>query len=78
MFTLNDELPDQYVITVMTILDALQYIKQVKLLDLIIFLRLKDHAYTLASPITAMFNSSLREGLLSQKANSPMSVEKIY
>ena len=48
---------------------------------------LKDHAYTLASPLTAIFNSSLREGVLPQewkkanviplpKANPPMSVEK--
>ena len=27
VFTLNEELPDQYVITVMTTLDALQHIK---------------------------------------------------
>ena len=89
VFTLNDELPDQYVITVMTTLDALQHIKTGKATgpDNIPAWVLKDHAYTLASPLTAIFNSSLREGVLPQewklanviplpKANPSMSVEK--
>ena len=89
VFTLNDELPDQYVINVMTTLDALQHIKTGKATgpDNIPAWVLKDHAYTLASPLTAIFNSSLREGVLPQewkkanaiplpKANPPMLVEK--
>ena len=70
-------------------MDALQHIKTGKATgpDNIPAWVLKDHAYTLASPLTSIFNSSLREGVLPQewkmanviplpKANPPMSVEK--
>ena len=65
MSTLNDELPDHYVITVMTTLDALQKIKTGKATgpdDIPAW----DHTYTLAYPRTVIVNSSLREGVLPQ------------
>ena len=69
VFTLNDDLPDQYVITVMTTMVDLQHIKTGKATgpDNIPAWVLKDQAYTLASPLTAIFNSSLREGVLPQE-----------
>ena len=66
VFTVNEELPDAYCISVDVTLLALQRVKTNKSTgpDNIPASVLKDHANILAAPLTAIFNSSLREGVL--------------
>ena len=88
---MNGELPDQYVIPVMKTFEARFNVKVRKatgpdnipaLLKL-----LKNHAGVLAPPLTAIFNNSLREGVVPiewktanviplPKRNPPVSIEK--
>ena len=89
IFTVNDELPDQYVIPVMKTVVALCNVKMRKDTepDNIPAWLLKSHAEVLAPPLTAIFNNSLREGvvpiewktanvILLPKRNPPVSIEK--
>lgn len=89
IFTVNEELPDQYVIDVMTTFKALQNVKVNKATgpDNIPAWVLRNHANVLAPPLTAIFNKSLREGVLPMewkmaniiplpKTNPPVSIEK--
>ena len=66
IFTVNEELPDAYCISVDETLLALQRVKTNKATgpDNIPAWVLKDHANILAAPLTAIFNSSLREGVI--------------
>ena len=66
IFTVNEELPDAYCISVDVTLLALQRVKTNKSTgpDNIPAWVLKDHANILAAPLTVIFNSSLREGVL--------------
>ena len=66
VFTVNEELPDAYCISVDVTLLALQRVKTNKATcpGNIPAWVLKDHAIILASPLTAIFNSSLREGVI--------------
>ena len=66
IFTVNEELPDAYCISVDVTLLALQRVKTNKATgpDNIPAWVLKDHAIILAAPLTAIFNSSLREGVI--------------
>ena len=66
IFTVNEELPDAYCISVYVTLLALQRVKTNTATgpDNIPALVLKDHANILAAPLTAIFNSSLREGVI--------------
>ena len=66
VFTVNEELPDAYCISVDVTLLALQRVKTNKATgpDNIPAWVLKDHANILAAPLTAIFNSSLREGVI--------------
>ena len=65
-FTVNEELPDAYCISVDVTLLALQRVNTNKATgpDNIPAWVLKDHAIILAAPLTAIFNSSLREGVI--------------
>ena len=62
----NEELPDAFSISEDVTLLALQRVKTNKTTgpDNIPAWVLKDHANILAAPLTAIFNSSLREGVL--------------
>ena len=86
---MNGELPDQYVIPVMKTFEALCNVKVRKATgpDNIPAWLLKNHAEVLAPPLTAIFNNSLREGVVPiewktaiviplPKRNTPMSIEK--
>ena len=86
---MNDELPDQYVIPVMKTFEALRNVKVRKVTgpDNIPAWLLNNHAEVLAPPLTAIFNNSLREGVVLiewktanviplPKRNSPVSIEK--
>ena len=66
IFTVNEELPDEYCISVDVTLLALRRVKTNKATgpDNIPAWVLKDHAIILAAPLTAIFNSSLREGVI--------------
>ena len=89
IFTVNDELPDQYVIPVMKTFEALCNVKVRKATgpDNIPAWLLKSHAEVLAPPLTAISNNSLREGVVPiewktanviplPKRNPPVSIEK--
>ena len=89
VFTVNDELPDQYVIPVMKTFEALCNVKVRKATgpDNIPAWLITNHAEVLAPPLTAIFNNSLREGvvpiewktanvILLPKRNPPVSMEK--
>ena len=62
----KDEIPADYVISVMITENALQQIKVNKtvLPDNVPAWVLRDNASTLAAPITALFNTSLRDGVI--------------
>ena len=62
MFDVNEELPDQYVISVCTTFKVLESVKANKLLGLTTLLH-GYHANVLARPLTALFNNSLRDGV---------------
>ena len=66
VFDVNEELPDQYVITVCTNFKALENVKANKATgpDNIPAWVLRNYANVLASALTAIFNNSLREGVL--------------
>ena len=66
VFKVNDELPDQYVISVCTTSKALESVKANKATgpDNIPAWVLKNYANVLAPPLTAICNNSLREGVL--------------
>ena len=66
VFNVTDELPDDFVISVDVTLLALQRVKTCKSTgpDNIPAWVLKDHAKLLAAPLTSIFNSSLRDGVL--------------
>ena len=86
---MNGELPDQYVIPVMKTFEALCNVKVRKDTgpDNIPAWLLKNHAEVLAPPLTAIFNNSLREGVVPiewktanviplPKRNPPVSIGK--
>ena len=86
---MNEELPDQYVIPVMKTFEALCNVKVRKTTgpDNIPAWLLKNHAEVLAPPLAAIFNNSLREGVVSiewetanviplPKRNPPVVIEK--
>ncbi|KAK2149558.1 hypothetical protein NP493_2882g00005 [Ridgeia piscesae] len=66
VFDVNEELPDQYVISVCTTFKALESVKANKATgpDNIPAWVLRNYANVLAPPLTAIFNNSLREGVL--------------
>ena len=66
VFDVNEELPDQYVISVYTTFKALESVKANKATgpDNIPEWVLRNYANVLAPPLTAIFNNSLREGVL--------------
>ena len=66
MFDVQDEIPADYVISVMTTEKALQQIKVNKAVgpDNVPAWVLRDNASTLAAPLTAPFNTSLRDGVI--------------
>ena len=91
VFARMDELPDQYIISVVTILDALTRVKVNKATgpDDIPAWVIRNNADVLAAPLTAIFNSSLREGILPPqwksayvvpvpKVHPPVSIEKDF
>ena len=66
VFDVQDEIPAEYVISVMTTENALQQIKVNKAVgpDNVPAWVLRDNASTLAAPLTALFNTSLRDGVI--------------
>ena len=79
MFNVNEELPDQYVISVCTTFKALESVKANKATG--------PDNNVLAPPLTAIFNKSIREGVLPiewkmanviplPKTSPPVSIEK--
>ena len=64
-FDVEGQLPDEYVIDLTTTLQALRKVKANKATgpDNVPAWILKNHANILAGPLTAIFNSSLREGI---------------
>ena len=66
VFDVQDEIPAEYVISVMTTENALQHIKVNKAVgpDNVPAWVLRDNASTLAAPLTALFNTSLRDGVI--------------
>ena len=66
MFDVQDEIPAEYVISVMMTENALQQIKVNKAVgpDNVPAWVLRDNASTLAAPLTALFNTSLRDGVI--------------
>ena len=66
VFDVQDEIPAEYVISVMTTENALQHIKVDKAVgpDNVPAWFLRDNASTLAAPLTALFNTSLRDGVI--------------
>ena len=60
-FDVDGQLPDEYVIDLTTTLQALRKVKTGP--DNVPAWILKNHANILAGPLTATFNSSLREGV---------------
>ena len=65
-FDVDDQLPDEYVIALTTTLQALRKVKTNKATvpDNVPDWILKNHANILAGPLTEIFNSSLREGVI--------------
>ena len=65
-FDVEGQLPDEYVIDLTTTLQALRKVKANKATgpDNVPAWILKNHANILAGPLTAIFNSSLREGII--------------
>ena len=91
VFARMDELPDQYIISVETTLDALTRVKVNKATgpDDIPAWVIRNNADILAAPLTAIFNSSLREEILPPqwksayvvlvpKVRPPVSIEKDF
>ena len=89
VFDVNEELPDQYVISVCTTFKALESVKANKATgpDNIPAWVLRNYANVLAPPLTAIFNNLLREGVLPMewkmanviplpKTSPPVSIEK--
>ena len=66
VFDVNEELPDQYVISVCTTFKVLESFKANKATgpDNIPAWVLRNYANVLAPPLTTIFNNSLREGVL--------------
>ena len=66
MFDVQDEISAECVISVMTTENALQHIKVNKAVgpDNVPAWVLRDNASTLAAPLTALFNTSLRDGVI--------------
>ena len=66
VFDVQDEIPAEYVISVMTTENALQHIKLNKAVgpDIVPAWVLRDNASTLAAPLTALVNTSLRDGVI--------------
>ena len=66
MFDVNEEVPDQYVISVYTTFKALESVKANRATgpDNIPAWVLRNYAKVIAPPLTAIFNNSLREGVL--------------
>ena len=66
MFTVNEELLDQYVISVCTTFKTLERVKANKVTgpDKIPAWMLRNHANVLAPQLTAIFNNSIIEGVL--------------
>ena len=62
----QDEIPAEYVISVMTTENALQQLNVNKAVrpDNVPAWVLRDNARTLAAPLTALFNTSLRDGVI--------------
>ena len=88
-FDVEGHLPDEYVIDLTTTLQALSKVKANKATgpDNVPAWILKNHANILAGPLTAIFNSSLREGIIPDtwksanvipvpKVNPPNTIEK--
>ena len=67
VFTVHEELPDEFIISVDDTLSALRKVKTSKSNgpDNIPAWVLNEHANYLAAPLTSIFNCSLREGVLS-------------
>ena len=65
VFDVNEELPDQYAISVYTTFKALESVKANKATgpDIIPAWVLRNYANVLAPPLTAIFNNSLRESV---------------
>ena len=89
VFDVNEELPDQYLISVYTTFKALESVKANKATgpDNIPAWVLRNYANVLAPPLTAIFNNSLRKGVLPMewkmanviplpKTSPPVSIEK--
>ena len=66
VFTVHEELPDEFIISVDDTLSALRKVKTNKSTgpDNISACVLKEHANSLAAPLKSIFNCSLREGVL--------------
>ena len=66
VFEVQDEIQAEYVISVMMTENALQQIKVNKAVgpDNVSAWVLRDNASTLAAPLTALFNTSLRDGVI--------------
>ena len=66
MFDVQDEISAECVISVMTTENALQHIKVNTAVgpDNVPAWVLRDNASTLAAPLTALFNTSLRDGVI--------------
>ena len=66
VFDVQDEIPAEYVISAMTTENALQQIKVNKAVgpDNVPAWVLRDNASTLAASLTALFNTSLRDGVI--------------
>ena len=88
-FDVEGQLPDEYVIDLTTTLQALRKVKANKATgpDNVPAWILKNHANILAGPLTAIFNNSLREGIIPDtwksanvipvpKVNPPNTIEK--
>ena len=74
MFGVNEKLPDQYVISVCTTFKALESVKASMATgpDNIPAWVLRNYANVLAPPLTAIFNNSLRKGVLLWNGKWPM------
>ncbi len=66
VFDVQDDIPAEYVISVMTTENALQQMKVNKAVgpDNVPAWVLRDNASTLAAPLTALFDTSLRDGVI--------------
>ena len=74
VFDVNEELPDQYVISVCTTFKALESVKANKATgpDNIPAWVLRNYANVLVPPLTDILNNSLREGVLLWNGKWPM------